>query len=216
SLAWSLATVDHVHRPFLAALADAPRKRWRDFDAPSLANVAWAYAALREDRPVLFDEIADAAVGEKINDFNHQGLCQLHQWNLWRKEKTGKSALPPLVAKLCHDAFARTSIHKSALQRDVASQLAKMGLLLEEEALTPSGYRLDSLVEINGNKIGSVEVDGPAHFVGQRPHGKTVLKRRQVAKVDGIPVVSLPYWEWNDLDSDDEKQRYIRSKIDGC
>jgi hypothetical protein len=42
----------------------------------------------------------------------------------------------------------------------------------KEEFLTKSGYSLDALVVVNGEKIG-VEVDGPSHFVGT--NGRTLL-----------------------------------------
>ena len=43
-----------------------------------------------------------------------------------------------------------------------------MGLELEEEVLTKSGYRLDALVEADGKKV-AIEVDGPSHFLGRNP-----------------------------------------------
>ena len=86
-----------------------------------------------------------------------------------------------------------------------------MDLYLEEEVLTKSGYRLDALVEVNGKKIG-VEVDGPSHFLGRNPNGSTILKHRQVANIDEIPVVSVAYWEWNKLGKNSEKkQQYLHS-----
>ena len=101
----------------------------------------------------------------------------------------------------------------SKLQDDVISQLSSMGLELEEEVLTKSGYRLDALVEVNGKKIG-VEVDGPTHFIGRNPSGSTILKHRQVTNLDGVQVVSVPYWEWNKLGKNSEmKQQYLRSLL---
>jgi hypothetical protein len=40
----------------------------------------------------------------------------------------------------------------------------------KEEVLTPSGYRLDAIVEVNEEKVG-IEVDGPSHFVNQKATG---------------------------------------------
>jgi hypothetical protein len=86
-------------------------------------------------------------------------------------------------------------------------------MLPEEEVLTPSGYRLDALVEVNGEKIG-IEVDGPYHFVNQEPTGSTLLKRRQVSTLDNIPIVSVPYWEWDKLGNGRaKKQMYLRIKL---
>ena len=101
----------------------------------------------------------------------------------------------------------------SALQNDVISELTSIGLQPEEEVLTERGYRLDALVEVNGKKIG-IEVDGPSHFLGRKPTGNTILKHRQVINLEGIPVISVPYWEWDKLRKDsDKKQQYLRSLL---
>jgi len=101
----------------------------------------------------------------------------------------------------------------SALQNDVFSQLSSLGFKPEEEVLTKRGYRLDAVVEVKGKKIG-IEVDGPSHFIGRKPTGSTILKRRQVTNLEGIPVVSIPYWEWDKLRRDsDKKQPYLRSLL---
>jgi hypothetical protein len=82
----------------------------------------------------------------------------------------------------------------------------------EEEVLTPSGYRLDALVEVNGEKVG-IEVDGPSHFINRDPTGSTLLKRRQVSTLDGIPIVSVPYWDWIKLGNNHvKKQDFLRAK----
>jgi hypothetical protein len=83
----------------------------------------------------------------------------------------------------------------------------------EGEVLTPSGYRIDALVEVNGEKLG-IEVDGPSHFINREPTGSTLLKRRQVSNLDGICIISVPYWEWDQLGKDRvKKQQYLRSKL---
>jgi hypothetical protein len=62
-------------------------------------------------------------------------------------------------------------------------------------------------------KVG-IEVDGPYHFMNQEPTGSTLLKRRQVSILDGIRIVSVPYWEWNKLGRDCvKKQQYLRVKL---
>ena len=89
-----------------------------------------------------------------------------------------------------------------------------MGLNPVEEYLTTSGYRLDALIEIGGKKVG-IEVDGPSHFIDRRPIGSTVLKHRQVVAIDRIPLVSVPYWEWDKLKKDRNiKQQYLQQLLD--
>ena len=75
-----------------------------------------------------------------------------------------------------------------------------------------SGYSIDAVVEVNGKTVG-VEVDGPSHFIGDSRSllGRTILKRRQVPAIDGIELVSVPYWEWNMLGKNEaKKQDYLR------
>ena len=68
-------------------------------------------------------------------------------------------------------------------------------------------------MEVNGIKVG-IEVDGPSHFMNQEPTGSTLLKRRQVNTLDGIHIISVPYWEWREVGSDhSKKQQYLRCKM---
>ena len=69
-------------------------------------------------------------------------------------------------------------------------------------------------MKVNGKTIG-VEVDGPSHFIGKgrSPLARTILKRRQVPSIDGIKLVSEPYWEWGKLGNDKLKQRYLRKLL---
>jgi hypothetical protein len=99
------------------------------------------------------------------------------------------------------------------LQDDVISVLSSIGMSPEEEVLTPSGYRLDALVEVNGEKVG-IEVDGPSHFINREPTGNTLLKHRQVSTLDNVQIISVPYWEWDEFGTDCvKKQDYLRAKL---
>ena len=148
------------------------------------------------------------------NEFNVENLRQLYQWQLWQQELESNVTLPPSLQKKCYDTFISRVPEPSKLQDDVISQLSSIGLELEEEVQTKSGYRLDALVQVNGKKVG-VEVDGPSHFLGRDPTGSTILKHRQVTTLDGISIVSVPYWEWDKLNKDcEKKQQYIRDLLD--
>ncbi len=62
---------------------------------------------------------------------------------------------------------------------------------------------------MNRKKIG-IEVDGPSHFVGRKPTESTLLKHRQVNTLDEIELISVPYWEWDRLGKDgDKNQQYL-------
>ena len=121
--------------------------------------------------------------------------------------------LPPALREKCRQAFELQSYQSSNLQNDVISELSSIGLLPEEEVLTLSGYRMDAIVKVNGTKVG-IEVDGPSHFMNREAMGSTLLKRRQVSTLDGIRIVSVPYWEWNECENDStKKQDYLLSRL---
>jgi hypothetical protein len=121
--------------------------------------------------------------------------------------------MPPALRKKCHQAFVSQPYCLSSLQNDIISVLSSIGMLPEEEVLTLSGYRLDALVQVNGEKVG-IEVDGPSHFVNREATGSTLLKHRQVNNLDDIRIVSVPYWEWGEFGKDRaKKQQYLLSKL---
>ena len=71
----------------------------------------------------------------------------------------------------------------------------------------------DAVVEVKQEEVG-VEVDGPFHFIDKRPTGSTMLKRRQVSVLDGIEIVSVPYWEWDEMKRNrGMKQQYLRTLL---
>ena len=113
------------------------------------------------------------------------------------------------------NAFISASYSESKLQNDVVRELKAARLDLDEEILLGSGYRIDALVKVSDERKVAVEVDGPFHFIQMLPTGSTILKHRQVVRLDGIEVVSVPYWDWNELKNSETKQRYLRTKL-GC
>jgi hypothetical protein len=132
---------------------------------------------------------------------------------LWQEELQSGINLPPALREKCRQAFVSQSYQSSIFQDDVISVLSSIKLCPEEEVLTPSGYRLDALVKVNGEKVG-IEVDGPSHFMNQEPTGSTLLKWRQVTTLDGIRIASVPYWEWNKLGNERaKKQGYLQIKL---
>ena len=210
---WAYTTNGQVDKKLFSSLVPTVKANLGKCSEQDLANIAWAYAVANVDAPSVFnDEFINACI-EKEDEFELEALFQLHQWQLWQEELKSNVSLPPSLQKMCYNAFVSKVPEPSKLQDDVISQLSSMELELEEEVLTKSGYRLDALVEVNGERVG-VEVDGPSHFLGRNPTGSTILKHRQVTNLDGIPVVSVPYWEWNKFNKDSEKkQQYLRSLL---
>jgi hypothetical protein len=213
NLLCAYATVAIIDKHLFTSFAPAVKSILGKCNRQSIANIAWSYAVANVNEPVLFDTDFVAALQAKANDFGMEECRQLHQWQLWQVELKSGINLPPALREDCRRAFVSQSYQLSRLQDDVTSVLSSIGMSPEEEVLTLSGYRLDALVKVNGEKIG-IEVDGPYHFMNQEPTGSTLLKRRQVSTLDGIHVVSVPYWEWDKLGNDRaKKQMYLRANL---
>ncbi|KAL7516422.1 hypothetical protein ACHAWX_001442, partial [Stephanocyclus meneghinianus] len=143
--------------------------------------------------------------------FNLRELCQLHQWILWQKEIESEFTLDASFQKLCYNAYTKRLPNPSGLQNSVMTELKSIGLEPQEEyRLADCGYILDALVEVNGKSVG-IEVDGPSHFAGREPLGKVTLKHRQVLNIEGIRLVSVPYWNW---DGNANRQEYLKLTLD--
>ena len=153
------------------------------------------------------------ACASKENSFSVDGLRQLHQWQLWQQEMGSGIELPQSLQEKCGNTFFSASYSGSKLQDEVVGELKAAGLDLDEEVLLGSGYRIDALVKVGDGRRVAVEVDGPSHFIQQWPTGSTTLKHRQVARLDRIEVVSVPYWVWNESENSETKQLYLREKI---
>jgi hypothetical protein len=157
---------------------------------------------------------------------DQKSLCQLHQVfiscdmikclhaDLSVSVQTLKEKLGPS----CQAAFIGVPVHPSASQQQVSDTLRGMGLSVEDEFRCPkSGYSIDMLVRDMSSKGADVgwalEFDGPSHFLACRsPTGATLMKRRHLELL-GYTVVSLPFWEWNQLTRSDERKEYLRGKL---
>jgi hypothetical protein len=211
---WAFATTNQINEQLFERMAVQARESLDEFNSQALSNLAWAYAVADIDDVTLFgDEAFLNRCLDKMDEFDKQGLAQLHQWNLWRKHLKAHPVLPEVFAQRCHKALSGINdLHQSRLQKDVVSELRSMGIEPNEEVQTQSGYVIDCIVEIDGKTVG-IEVDGPSHFIGSKPDGGTVLKHRQVANNDKMPLISIPYYEWNELKSQADREQYLRSKL---
>jgi hypothetical protein len=211
-LLWAYATMGDLNKQLFLSFMPTAAKLIDSYNNQELANVAWAYAVADVDAPLLFNGYFIMMCVEKKNAFKNEELTQLHQWHLWQSKEKAHPGLPLDLKERCHEAFLSRVPRVSKLQNDVVAQLSLIGLDPKEEVLMESGYRIDALVEGNGKTIG-IEVDGPYHFIGRSkfPLARTILKRRQVPSIDGIELVTVPYWEWDKLGKDKvKKQEYLR------
>lgn len=180
-----------------------------------LSKIAFSYAVANIDASFLSSECFIKAILLKQKEFSQPELAQLHRWILWRKELKSEILVTSDFQKLCYDAYIEGGGRPSSsdLQDKVVAKLRSIGLDPREEyRLAESGFVVDALVTVNGEQI-CIEVDGPSHFAGREPNGRTVLKHRLIQNIDGIRVVSIPYWEWSTAENDNEEQEYLKSKV---
>jgi GTPase Era involved in 16S rRNA processing len=211
NLLWSYATMGIYDKQLFSSFVPIAAKLMDKYNNQNLANIAWAYAIADVDAPTLFNDRFINKCLEKKDGFSIENICQLHQWHLWQTKEKSRNGLPEELQDRCYKEFISEEPTRSKLQDDVVEQLSSIGLNPKEEALMDSGYRIDALVEVNGKTIG-VEVDGPFHFIGRSkaPLARTILKRRQVPSIDGLELVSVPYWVWNQLGKNQaKKQEYL-------
>ncbi len=127
------------------------------------------------------------------------------------------------LGSLSQAVFIGVPVHPSVSQQQVSDTLRGMSLSVEDEFRCPkSGYSIDMRVHdmcVNaksstGAAAGwAVEFDRPSHFLTCRlPVGGTLMKRRHLELLV-YTVVSLPFWEWDQLTGGDERKEYLRGKL---
>lgn len=110
----------------------------------------------------------------------------------------------------------------------MSQTLRDMRLSVEDEARCPkSGYSIDMWVHdtdalqesgkgstMGGKQGWAVEFDGPRHFLAcGAPTGATLIKRNHLQLL-GYTLVSLPYWEWNNVcEEPSERKQYLHRKL---
>ena len=216
NLLWACATLGQTNADLFGAFVPIVKSRMDDLTSQGLANAAWAFAVADMQNNDLNDRFLAAFV-KSVDRFSVEGLSQLHQWQLWQTERASSVQLPGRLSEKCRDAFVSQVTGYSKLQDQVVSVLSRMDFddVLEEYRTRNTGYTLDALVSHDTVKIG-IEINGPYHYIGGRNlNGGSKLKLRQVSSVDRIRVVSVPHYEWEQLDGDEGRKKYLLSALGG-
>eukprot|EP00984_Skeletonema_dohrnii_P011446 scaffold4576_cov88-Skeletonema_dohrnii-CCMP3373.AAC.2 len=212
NILWAYATMGITDKQLFLSIVPTAARLIDSYNNQGLANIAWAYAVADIDAPTLFNNNFIKNCVDKKGRFEKEGISQLYQWHLWQTKEKSNPGLPVDLQERCYNFFISKEQTVSKLQNEIVAQLSQIGLEPKEEVLMGSGYRIDAIVEVNGKQVG-IEVDGPFHFIGRSksPLARTILKRRQVPSIDGIELVSVPYWEWDEVGNDEvKKQEYLR------
>jgi hypothetical protein len=204
-----------------------------EFNSQNVANTLWALTFFRIQfnlAPRFYCALCCSLPSMDFDD--QQSLRQLHQVfmscdmieGLHADLSVSVQTLKEKLGPSCQAAFIGAPVHPSARQQQVSDTLRGMSLSVEDEFRCPkSGYSIDMRVHDNmcvnaksstGAAAGwAVEFDGPSHFLTCRlPVGGTLMKRRHLELL-GYTVVSLPFWEWEELTGSDERKEYLRGKL---
>lgn len=74
---WALGKLGHSEASFLAALADASRRKLPDLDGQGISNLVWSFATLAFREAVLLEAVALRCVAVSMRGFNSQGIANL-------------------------------------------------------------------------------------------------------------------------------------------
>jgi hypothetical protein len=98
------------------------------------------------------------------------------------------------------------AVNESQLQRSVQHCLDQMepGKWRSEVRCPETLYSLDLVKD----RI-VIEVDGPSHFIWDRKVTFATMIKREILKLYGWTVKSVPFFEWNNLSSQSERVQYL-------
>jgi len=214
-----------------AALTVAAKPKMQQFTSQAISNLCWAVAVADQQQLFEVAMVRQVAGASMWSSTAAEHLMQLYQVHLWlldvQKASSGLAgALSPAQLQRCREAWEellqqRAQQGRSRFEREVyqccAEQLHSLLTDCSQEACTEDGaFSIDVVAThtASGKRL-AIEADGPTHFLrpGRHVNGETVSRNRALA-ARGYVVVSVPYWEWDELKKSDQAA-YLARKVEG-
>jgi len=230
---WAFATMGvKADKRLLEALSHRATASAADFKPQEVENTLWAFCLLQ---PSLLPGLCGTLLSGG-RELGEMASCQLHQVfvtmqlkeELWSKVPPNVRTVHSEIGGDCKQQFQQRQPMVSGFQREVSAAVRSMGLELIEEAVDEeSSYSLDILLRkdaadapsyaLEAKSGWAVEVNGPSHYVQNlkgesRPNGSTLLKQRHLEGL-GYALISIPYWEWDQIRGKEERVRYLAKKL---
>ena len=158
--------------------------------------------------------------------------CQLHQVHLWLAgQQPGAGGLAGTLSaaqlRQCAEAWEQqlqgaSLQRRTSFERQVFSCAQQLPCLVScsQKARTADGaFSVDvAATHAGSGRRLAIEADGPAHFLlhGREMTGNTLARNRVLAS-RGYVVVSVPYWEWDEMKGDAaQKAAYLQRKVEAA
>jgi len=209
-----------------------------EFNPQDIANTLWAYASMNlcpgHDFLSVLIHGAHKCLWSQLFDTEH--VVQLHQYMLTHRlqgweDGQSLAIVESLAMEMGNMGLEALSSQQpiedmSHLQCIVAAAVKRVykGNVIDEYVCPVSGYSIDiHIPPVDGSPAGAsgiaIEVNGPYHYLVDRSYrrthsanGATILKRRLLERI-GHTVLTVPYWEWDALGSDNDRDEYIRHAL---
>lgn len=174
-----------------------------------LASIAWVLALANVDCAIPSSFVSAITRIRLQKGFRDNDLGRIYMWHLWMVHEMKKPGLPPQHVNDFMTGIAQSdnSGENAGLLNDIVMNMTP-GLQYMTEVKSNSGIIVDLLVKVNGRTL-AVFVENPGHFCGRRPCGSLLLKRRQIQSVDNLELLSIPYYDWINLQNIQAKRQYL-------
>ena len=197
-------------------LAEPILSRITEFTIQALANIAWSMAVLDfRDLEVLGSLKRVIWERSLTNSFNSKECSQLIQCSDWlRIAGIDSSFLPPEISDCVRLKRVVASLFENSVH-EVLSVYSPDFICQPEVELRDIHHYSDFRVYSRHTmKECIIEVDGPGHYSRTgSPLGHTIL-RNNLLKAAGYNLVSIPYYEWDDLRNFDECVVYLKKLLE--
>lgn len=224
--AWAFAVAAHWAPELYLLIERETVRRLEEFEDEELCRIAWGFAVcdlLRED--FLRTLLQRISLSGKAPPPIH--CAQLHQAALAVASKSQASMLisdliPEDVRHAARDHWMDSvrSTDECGFQEEVYRELTDMGIVCAKEHRVGDGFLcVDLLVTLMDGRKVAMEVDGPTRFFqndAQRVLGQTLLRNRLLEAHTKLPVVTVPYFEWEPLSHSNPvaRQVYLSRKLE--
>jgi len=222
-----------------AVVRVAPR-----MNAQDVANTLWGFlvaATQGVPLPPCYPSLWQAACGLNVGRLKKVDLCNLFHAHLIHTELVdgevrGAVTFPPWIMHEARETWMRDArvVTVSMAHKETASIIGELGVPHVVERLTDDGYFSVDVYLPDGDV--ALEVDGPHHFVnisvggeGVAPDDASQLAKRKTSTRTANTelrdmflarrhhaVVSVPWFEWDELRGREEKKVYVAEKLRGA